>query len=137
MPQMSNGQTISLKCYDCKQWDAIDSTFATEAFLAQLTRHINMNALGAPYSHHLVLPEYPEYNGISCTQHIMESHLTIHTWAESREAWVVVASCGKFFREQVVDFLGEKLKPAKIVLEIIQGVEKYYQDGPVTFVKQI
>jgi S-adenosylmethionine decarboxylase len=105
----------------------IDKEFLKN-FLEQTTKLVNMKILYGP----IVVEGVPENPGLSAFCVIDYSHISIHTFTESKEIYLDVFSCSPFDYSKIENYIVEKfnLKPE----QIFKSKPEYKQPGLISHI---
>lgn len=99
---MQHPKHIGLDIAECDS-EAVSNPSRISDYLRNLVDVLDMKPLSTP----VVYPfkgEQPCDDGVTGFQIIYTSHVSVHTWSQSRTAYIDVFSCKPFDSERVVEF---------------------------------
>ena len=137
MPQYNEGKVLWLILTECDvTWESNDEAWC-RTFLRKLVKEIRMQCLPSGCAHTFVSQDRKKA-GVSATQLIAESHVSIHplpagvgevsmhTWPEARSKpclSIVVYSCRDFRIDRVVRYVRRVLRPE--LIDVREAGRKY------------
>lgn len=107
-----HGKHVIIDLYGCKDEYKLDAPILIRDIMMDIAIKNGATIVGTV--EHRFKP-----NGVSVVVVIGESHISVHSWYESKEVMLDVCTCGKVDAEKIADELIEWFDPNDIRKEVI------------------
>jgi S-adenosylmethionine decarboxylase len=112
------GPHLTIDAKNCKPGTLSDLNLIFEVFF-ELPKLVGMTPISQPH----IFPYeglVPEDKGITASQIIAESHISLHTFSEKDYFFFDIFSCKPFDTDIVIKYIQEKFEPKEIVTHLVE-----------------
>ena len=101
---MISPQHLIVDLIECKHLNYLEKPESVKWYIERVCMNLNLTRIGEPVIEQFHHPEDKEKCGITATQVLGESLLSIHTYPEHKCAYIDIFSCSTFNIKTAVEF---------------------------------